>query len=115
MGARAYVGVVEQQRDLFLLALEMNIHVARHHDLAPAFAARRREQLAEVADVITEHAKRSGDRLPLPADQMAIAVEALSQGVALQTLVDPEGVPDDLLGRVYALLFQVPGDGESTQ
>ena len=109
-GAQAFVGVVEQQRDVFLLALEMNIHVARHPELAPAFAAMRREQLAEVADIITEHAKASGDSLPLPADQMAIAVGALSQGIALHALVDPEGVPDDLLGRVYSLLFQVPAE-----
>jgi hypothetical protein len=46
---------------------------------------------------------------------MAIAVEALSKGIALQKLVDPDSVPDDLLGRVYALLFQLPADGESTQ
>jgi AcrR family transcriptional regulator len=110
VGARAFVGVVEQEREVFLLALEMNIHVARHPELAPAFAAGRREQLAEVADIITEHSKASGDPLPLPADQMAIAVEALSQGIALHTLVDPEGVPDDLLGRVYSLLFQVPAE-----
>ncbi|HMF83326.1 MAG TPA: TetR/AcrR family transcriptional regulator, partial [Acidimicrobiia bacterium] len=107
-GARAFVGVVERERDVFLLALEMNIHVARHPELGSAFAARRREQLAEVAGIITEHANQSKEALPLPADQMAIAVEALSQGIALHALVDPDGVPDDLLGRVYALLFQVP-------
>lgn len=107
-GARAFVGVVEREREVFLLALEMNIHVARHPELAPAFATLRRAQLAEVAAIITDHANTSGDSLPLPADQMAIAVEALSQGIALHALADPEGVPTDLLGRVYALLFQVP-------
>jgi len=109
-GARAFVGVVEQEREVFLLALEMNIHVARHPELAPAFAAQRREQLAEVADIITEHANRSGDTLPLPADQMAIAVEALSQGIALYALVDPDGVPAELLGHAYALLFRQEKD-----
>lgn len=109
-GARAFVGVVEQEREVFLLALEMNIHVARHPELAPAYAARRREQLAEVAGIIQEHAERSDDTLPLPADQLAIAVEALSQGIALYALVDPDGVPEELLGRTYALLFR-PEDG----
>jgi hypothetical protein len=66
--------------------------------------------MAEVADIITEHANSSGDALPLPADQMAIAVQALSQGIALHTLVDPGAVPDDLLGRVYGLLFRRPDD-----
>jgi AcrR family transcriptional regulator len=105
-GARAFVGVVEQEREVFLLALEMNIHVARNPELKAAFAERYREQMAEVADIITEHANSSGDPLPLPAEQMAIAVQALSQGIALHTLVDPKSVPDDLLGRVYALLFR---------
>jgi AcrR family transcriptional regulator len=107
-GARAFVGVVEREREVFLLALEMNIHVARHPELAKEYASQRREQLAEVADIITEYA--SGDPLPLPAEQMAIAVEALSQGIALHALADPDGVPDDLLGRVYALLFRSAGD-----
>jgi AcrR family transcriptional regulator len=109
-GARAFVGVVEQEREVFLLALEMNIHVARNPELKHAFAERYREQMAEVAEIITQHADSSGDALPLPADQMAIAVQALSQGIALHALVDPGSVPDDLLGRVYALLFRRPED-----
>lgn len=106
-GARVFVDTVEQERDLFLLALEFNIHVARHPELAPAFAARNREQLERVAEIIR---RRTSDDapLPLPADEMAVAVEALSQGIALQKLSDPDSVPDDLLGRVYALLFQLP-------
>jgi AcrR family transcriptional regulator len=114
-GARVFVDTVEQQREVFLLALEFNIHVARHPELAPTFAARNREQLERVADLIRQQTENSGDTLPLPADQMAIAVEALSQGIALQKLADPESVPDDLLGRVYALLFRLQPETESTQ
>jgi AcrR family transcriptional regulator len=110
-GARMFVDMAQQERELFLLALEHNIYVARHPELLPTFTARYREQLAMVADLITEHSKASGLPLPLPAGQMAIAVEALSQGMALQRLADPDSVPDELLGRVYALLFQLPPDG----
>lgn len=109
-GARMFVDMAQQERELFLLALEHNIYAARHPEHGPVFAARYREQLAMVADIITEHSRKAGISLPLPADQMAIAVEALSQGMALQRLADPERVPDDLLGRVYALLFQLPPD-----
>jgi AcrR family transcriptional regulator len=114
-GARVFVDTVEQQREVFLLALEFNIHVARHPELAPTFAARNREQLERVADLIRQQTGNTGDTLPLPPDQMAIAVEALSQGIALQKLADPESVPDDLLGRVYALLFRLQPETESTQ
>jgi AcrR family transcriptional regulator len=109
-GARMFVDMAQQERDLFLLALEHNIYVARHPEHAPAYSARYREQLAMVADLITEQSKRSGLSLPLAADEMAIAVEALSQGMALQRLADPERVPDDLLGRVYAILFHLPAE-----
>jgi len=107
-GARLFVDVVEQEREVFLLAFEFLIHVARHPELAPAYRARSREQLAQVADLIRERTEVYGNSLPLPVEHMAIAVEALSQGIALQKLADPEAVPDDLLGRVYALLFQLP-------
>jgi AcrR family transcriptional regulator len=107
-GARMFVDIAQQERELFLLALEHNIYVARHPEHAAEYSARYREQLAKVADLITEQSEKSGLSLPLPAHQMAIAAEALTQGMALQRLADPDSVPDDLLGRVYALLFQLP-------
>jgi AcrR family transcriptional regulator len=114
-GARVFADVVQQEREVFLLALEFEIHVARHPELAQTYLERSREQLANVADLIRERTKDSDLPLPLPVDQMAIAVEALSKGMALQRLADPDSVPDELLGRVYALLFQLPADGESAQ
>ncbi len=110
-GARMFIDAVEQERELFLLALEFHIYVARHPEFAPAYRARYREQLAQVAELIRRAHGGTGDLpLPLPAEQMAIAVEALSQGIELQKLADPDGVPDDLLGRLYALLFQLPAE-----
>lgn len=109
-GARVFVDVVQQEREVFLLALEFNIHVARHPELAPAYAARTREQLDQVVELIRDRTTDIGSSLPLPVDQMAIAVEALSKGIALQKLADPDSVPDDLLGRLYALLFQLPAE-----
>jgi hypothetical protein len=41
----------------------------------------------------------------VPPDQLATAVEALADGLALQRLADPESVPDDLFGAVLAALF----------
>jgi hypothetical protein len=41
----------------------------------------------------------------LPAEQLAIAVDALADGIARQRLADPSAVPDELMGNVLALLF----------
>jgi AcrR family transcriptional regulator len=114
-GARMFEAVVERERDVYLLALEYDIYCARHPEFAAAFAARIRDQRANVADLIAEHAEKSGISLPLPPDEMATVVVALAQGMTLQRLNSPDLVPDDLLGRVFALLFQLPSEGESTE
>jgi len=108
-GARRYGEVIEEQRDLFLLALEYDIYCARHPDFGTG-AASERDRLSHVADLIAEHAEKNGIRLPLSPDEMATVITALSQGMGLQRLHDPDRVSDDLLGRVYALLFQLPKD-----
>ena len=43
--------------------------------------------------------------LELPAEQLALAIDALADGIARQKLADPDAVPDDLMGRVLSLLF----------
>jgi AcrR family transcriptional regulator len=108
-GARRYGEVIEEQRDLFLLALEYDIYCARHPDFGTG-AAPERVRLSHVADLIAEQAEKNGIRLPLSPDEMATVITALSQGMGLQRLHDPDRVSDDLLGRVYALLFQLPKD-----
>ena len=106
LGARMYGEVVEQERDVFLLALEYDIYCARNPEFEGAFAAGYRDRLEHIAGLIADHAQRSGVSMPLSPIEMATVVTALSQGMGLQKLRDPEHVPDDLLGRVYALLFQ---------
>jgi AcrR family transcriptional regulator len=107
-GARVVGDMFQQERELFLLMLEYGIYCARHPEFAAGLRARDRDRLAHVADLIADHAEKSGISLPLPADEMATVLGALSQGITLQKLNNPESVPEDLLGRVYALLFQLP-------
>jgi AcrR family transcriptional regulator len=109
-GARMFIDAVQQERELFLLSLERRIYLARHPEHGPSLVPRYREQLGRVAEMIADQSRKWDLPLPLPAAQMAIAVEALSQGIELQRLADPDGVPDDLLGRLYALLFQLPAE-----
>ena len=43
--------------------------------------------------------------LAIPAEQLAVAIDALADGIARQKLADPDAVPDELMGRVLSLLF----------
>ena len=41
----------------------------------------------------------------MPAEHLAIAIDALADGIARQKLADPDAVPDELMGGVLSLLF----------
>ena len=110
-GARAFTDAVERERDVYLLGIEFDVYVARHPEYAPRFANRWREQFERIAGLIEEASKDSQVPLPMSAEEMAVVVTALSQGMTIRRLVNPESVSDDLLGRVYALLFQLPDEG----
>jgi hypothetical protein len=47
-----------------------------------------------------------GAALDVPADQLAVAANALTYGIAFQRLVEPDAVPDDLFGNALGLLFK---------
>jgi hypothetical protein len=60
--------------------------------------------------MITEHSEREQIELPMPADRMAVALEAVANGIAFAKLADASGVPDDLLGELFARLVLSPDE-----
>ena len=49
---------------------------------------------------------RPGVPLTYPAELLASAILALGHGLAMSALVEPESVPDELLGDVLQLLYE---------
>jgi hypothetical protein len=41
----------------------------------------------------------------MPADKLALVLNALGNGLAMEKLIDPESVPDALFGEVITLLW----------
>lgn len=112
------VGVREVGR---VLVEEMHADAAWHRILAEYYAlsahdqARRealRQRRREARDALARSLQRlsesTGFALPLPPDELAVALFALSNGLAVESGIDPESVPDDLFGRLLALLAREP-------
>lgn len=99
----------DEQRDWQLLFLELWQRAVRSGATGGAFVDRRRELHAAVTDAVTAHLDRAGVAPPLPAAELATLLMALSNGLALERQIDPAGVPDDLFGRVLALVVGDPG------
>ena|SRR5947209_7134641 len=95
---------VRENREWQLLFFEFALHAARDRRFARRLAeseARLRQALAELID---ERAAVLGGEPPIPAESLARALNALANGIMLDRLIEPEGVPDDLLEQVVELL-----------
>ncbi len=105
-GARQWMSMIEREPELLLLFMEFWAYGVRDASVRPKVA----ERFAQVRRLLTqliEDAVREFDlRLALPAEQLAIAVDALADGIARQRLTDPSAVPDELMGNVLSLLFE---------
>lgn len=87
------------------LFLEFWAHAQRDERLRERFAVRRREARAEIADVARTETARLDVRLALAPEEVAVTLLALSNGLAIERLADPSAVPDDLFGRLLALVL----------
>jgi AcrR family transcriptional regulator len=95
----------DDQRDWTLLFLELWQRAVRSGRADTAFRERRRGLHASITAAIVHHFGETDTPLPLPPDEMATVLMALSNGLAIERHADPGAVPDDLLGRVLTLLM----------
>lgn len=103
--AQAFAKIIDQERELWLLALEFWAHAARDHQVRRRIARLYDGWRGALAELIAAQAERVG--LPVPADPrlVAAAAIAITEGFALQRLMDPKAVDDESHGQMQAWLF----------
>jgi AcrR family transcriptional regulator len=100
--------LMSSQADWHLLFVEFWTQAVRDPVLREAFAQHRRVSRDLIAGFLEQHAAAAGVALPLPADQLAVAVLALSNGIAIERLADPDTVDPSTFGAVLTLLLDRP-------
>src|SRR5439155_25142073 len=103
-GARHWMAFVERAPDLVLLFTEFWAYAVRDPRARPEVARRFAEVRRVLTQLISDSAREFGLELALPAEQLAIVIDALADGIARQKLADPGAVPDELFGQVLSLL-----------
>lgn len=105
-GARQWMTMIEREPELLLLFMEFWAYGVRDADVRPKVAAHFAQVRCLLTKLIEDAAREFEPELAIPADQLAIAVDAIADGIARQRLADPAAVPDELMGNVLALLFE---------
>ena len=97
--------LISSQADWHLLFIEFWARAIRDPDLRTEFARERRSARGLIARVLQEQAAEAKIDLPAPADQLAVAVLALSNGIAIEHLADPDTVDASTFGVILGLLL----------
>jgi AcrR family transcriptional regulator len=106
------VELISGQADWHLLFIEFWARAVRDPSLKDEFARQRRSARELIAHFLEQQAAQSGRDLPVPADQLALAVLGLSNGIAIEQLADPGTIDPSTFGVILNLLLQ--GLGAST-
>ena len=105
-GAQEWMATIEREPELLLLFMEFWAYGVRDPSMRAHVAERFAHVRALLTRLILRTAEDFGLELALPAEQLAVVIDALADGIARQKLADPQAVPDDLLGKAIALLLE---------
>jgi AcrR family transcriptional regulator len=111
-GARRFIASLDENREWQLLYFEFWAHAARDPVLRPRLAASLEAMRAGVAAVLEQRAHELGIRAE-EAERLAIAVNALANGIMLEWHARPGTIPEDLFGETVVRLFGVRRAGSS--
>lgn len=85
--------------------LEFRVCLARNPELRERAIPRVRAMRSAIAKLIEDGASERGMRLSMSPERLATLITAVTNGLALERLQDPESVPDDMYGQVLAMVF----------
>jgi AcrR family transcriptional regulator len=104
-GARRWMTMIEREPELLLLFMEFWAYGVRDAEIRPKVAAQFARMRQVLTTLVADGAREFDLELAIPAEQLAVAIDALADGIARQKLADPDAVPDELMGRVLSLLL----------
>jgi AcrR family transcriptional regulator len=85
---------------------EFVAHAARAPAFRREFRKRTRRLRAAFARAVEYQTAELGSNLALPPERVAVAIAALTQGLAVQRVTDPSAVPDELLGQLIVYMLR---------
>ncbi|CAB3686347.1 MULTISPECIES: TetR/AcrR family transcriptional regulator [Achromobacter] len=102
----AYYSTHHRENDCFLLWMEGKLQAARDPEFRVGFTDCLRELRAATTEYVRQFSAHVGTPLPLPAEQLAVGLLALSDGMQFSYAFDPQGVSLEMTEAVLAGFFR---------
>jgi AcrR family transcriptional regulator len=103
--ARDATRTLKASREWRLLLLEFVAHAARDPRFGKRLKEHNRRLHAALVEILEHHQAATGGAPAMPAEQLATAVTALLNGMAIEELSNRGAVPDELLANTIGLLI----------
>jgi AcrR family transcriptional regulator len=105
MASGRFGDFIRDDPDWPLLFFEFWAYGARNRKLRGEFVKQRAAEVKIIAEAVDRQTAEAGVELPLPAEQVAVGIGALINGLAFERVLDPDSVPDDLFGLIVSRLI----------
>ena len=99
--AREYAQYAQEHPDWTAVYVEFWTHASRRPELRREVAERHERLIETVTGLVEEFARRWGVEFKFPAREVVRGTYALSRGVGLERLVDPEATPLDRFEEMF--------------
>lgn len=104
-----------RDRESVVLHMEFIAHAGRDRELAQRFGFRSMAMREAVARYIAHYEEESDLELAMPVEDLALILRALGIGLAIESLVSPNTVRDDLYGDFVELLVSLLRESQSSE
>jgi AcrR family transcriptional regulator len=98
--------LLTREPDWQILFVEFWTRAVRDDQLRQELVEQRRPMRKLIAEYIDDEAARTGVRLDIPSDALAVIVLALSNGFAIEYLADPDAIEPSLYAGAVTLLLR---------
>ena len=104
-GAANFIDLISSDPEWERLFFEFSAYAARNENFRRQLVARRRQLQERMAELFRRRAEELGVQPPFPMEEIARMTFAMADGIALQKLLDPDSVPDEMYPTMLATFF----------
>jgi AcrR family transcriptional regulator len=103
--AADFMRAVSAEPEWERLFFEFALYASRNEDFRRELVARYRALRGRIAEMLARRADELGIEPVIPPAQLAAMTFAMANGIALERLLEPEAVPDELYPTMMAVFF----------